>query len=75
MTSTSRLCNLVNNVYLEETVSQICYLGLKCYSMSKNGKLFVIFFNLRIHNSGRSVNSIAPFDIVVIRWCQRKYYV
>ena len=35
--STSRLCNLINNVYLEGTVSQIFDLGPSFYFMSKNG--------------------------------------
>ena len=41
------ICNLIDNSYLEGTLSQISDLGPSFYFMSKNGKRF---FNICQHN-------------------------
>ena len=38
-----KVCNQINNVYLEGTMSQIFYLGPSFYFMSKIGKLLLFF--------------------------------
>ena len=40
-----KLCDLVDNIHLEGTVSQNFYLGPSFYFMLKNGKLYTIFWN------------------------------
>ena len=42
------VCNEINYVYLEGTVSQIFYSGPSFYFMSKIGKLFFFFFYLNL---------------------------
>ena len=46
MSSALKLSELVDNIHLEGTVSQVFDLGPTFYFMSKNGKLFTIICNL-----------------------------
>ena len=45
MSSTLLSWYALDNIHLEGTVSQIFYLGPSFYFMTKNGKLFAIFYN------------------------------
>ena len=47
MSSDLKLSELVDNIHLEGTVSQIFYLGPTFYFMSKNGKLFIRFHKIK----------------------------
>ena len=46
ISTTLQLCSLLDNVYLEGTVSQIFYIGPSFYFLAKKGKHFAIFCNL-----------------------------